>query len=85
MKSVTRTIQALVVIAMLCNFVVASDVESAFSKHEVVPDVLKVAPKQLLQVNILIRNYSKKIFEVSTCVVIFSGVICKWCYRKFGQ
>lgn len=41
----------LIMMAAACSCVTSLDLQKAFTEHEVIPDIMKVAPKKILQVS----------------------------------
>lgn len=51
-KSVMKQTLIFVFMFVLCSCAADLDIEKAFAKHEIVSDVVNVAPKKLLQVSL---------------------------------
>lgn len=48
-----KTAILLIMMTAACSCVTSLDLQKAFTEHEVIPDILKVGPKNILQVSLI--------------------------------
>lgn len=48
-----KTVILLIMMTAACSCVTSLDLQKAFTEHEVIPDILKVGPKKILQVSLI--------------------------------